>query len=175
MRLCNIRALLGACFTLLCVACVGVPAGPTATTDYDHNYDFSRVHKIAIQPIARDTLSTMMISDLQITRINQELNAELVRRGFEVVGKNADADIFLSWKFLPQESTEVSTFDPAKQRIAQGTLYVNMIDPIMLQSVWRASFQSDLRDQLENAAAAQYRQEVAQAVLAQFPPAATAH
>jgi hypothetical protein len=54
-------------------------------------------------------------------------------------------------------------------------LYVSMIDPVMLQSVWRSSFHADLRDQLESSAAAQYRQSVAQAVLAQFPPNAAPH
>lgn len=172
MRIFNQRALLASCFSLLLAACTGLPGTPMATTDYNHNYDFSRVRKIAIQPIPRDTIETMLISDQQISRVNQALSTELTRRGFEVVAKNADADIFLSWTFVPQESTSVATFDPGTQKIAQGMLYVSMVDPIMLQSVWRASFQSDLRDNLENAAAAQYRQTVAQSVLAQFPPTA---
>lgn len=175
MRLSIPRFLLLSGFMLVLAACTAIPAAPTATTTYDHKYDFSRARKIAIQPIPRDTLETMLISDQQITRVNQALSTELTRRGFEVVANNRDADIFLSWTFVPKESTSVSTFDPGKQPVAQGMLYVTMVDPVMLQSVWRASFQSDLSDQLENAAAAQYRQEVAQAVLAQFPPAATAH
>lgn len=170
MRLFNHRVLLGSCFILLLAACEVMPVAPKATTDYDHSYDFSRVHKIAIQPIARDTLETMMISDEQITRVNLALSTELQRRGFQVVAKNSDADIFLSWRFVPAENTETATFDPATQQVSQGMLYVSMIDPVMLQSVWRASFQSDLRNPLENAAAVQYRQSVAQAILAQFPP-----
>jgi hypothetical protein len=175
MRVESQRALLIGCLVLLLAACGSTPAAPTATTDYDRNYDFSRVRKLAIQPIPRDTLETMTISDGQISRVNQALSTELTRRGFQVVTKNVDADIFLSWKFVPRESAEVATSDPGKQQIAQGMMYVTLIDPIMLQSVWRASFQSDLRDQLENAEAAQYRQSVAQAVLAQFPPDAVSH
>jgi hypothetical protein len=175
MRAVSERSLFVGCLVLLLAACGGMPAAPTATTDYDRNYDFSRVRKVAIQPIPRDTLETMTISDQQITRVNQALSTELTRRGFQVVTKNVDADIFLSWKFVPRQGSEAAAVDPGKQQIAQGMLYVNLIDPIMLQSVWRASFQSDLRDQLENAAAAQYRQSVAQAVLAQFPPDAVSH
>ena len=170
MRPFNQPTLLGICFALLLTACAVVPTAPTATVEYDHGYDFSRVHKIAIQPIARGTLATMLISDAQITRIDQALRAELLRRGFEVVTVNADADMFLSWMFTPQESAEVSTFDPATQQISRGTLYVNMIDPLMLQSEWRATFQSDLRDQPETATAAEYRAAAAQVILEQFPP-----
>jgi len=175
MRGINRRALLIGVVTLALAACAALPTEPTATTDYDHNYDFSRVHKVALQPIPRDTLETMMISDEQIARVNQALITELTRRGFQVVAKNTEADIFLSWKFVPRESTDTATFDPMNQPVAQGMMYVTMIDPVMLQSVWRASFQSDLRRPLEDAAAAQYRQDVAQAILAQFPPAPSTH
>lgn len=167
---CSYRVLSGLCLALLLTACVGVPGSPTATTDYDHSYNFSLVHKIAIQPIAKATLATMMMTDEQIGRINQALHAELLRRGFEVVTVNADADIFLSWKFLPPESDEVSTFDPATDKITGGTLYVSMIDPLNLQAVWRATFYSRLYAPQDTAEAAQYRQQAAQAILAQFPP-----
>ncbi|HEY6132266.1 MAG TPA: DUF4136 domain-containing protein, partial [Halioglobus sp.] len=63
-----------------------------------------------------------------------------------------------------------STADPVKQKIPQGTLSVNMIDPVMLQSVWRATFESKLHIQLEPDEATRYRQEAAEAILAQFPP-----
>ncbi|CAA0125505.1 Uncharacterised protein [Halioglobus japonicus] len=164
------RVIVGIGLTLLLCACVVMPGNDHVKTDYNHSYDFSKIHKIAIQPIARDALATMMTSDEQIARINQALSAELRRRGFQMVTVNAEADIFLSWKFLPPEKDEVATFDPATQQITGGTLYVNMIDPIMLQSVWRASFHSNLRNQADTAEAAQYRQEAAQAILADFPP-----
>jgi hypothetical protein len=80
----------------------------------------------------------------------------------------------LSWRCVPQESDSVATFDPGSESVSQGTLYVNMIDPILLQSVWRSTFHSDLRDRPETSAAAQYRREVAVAVLADFPPAPAA-
>lgn len=175
MRLIHQRAFFVSCFVLLLAACGGLPTTPSATTEYDRKYDFSRVHKIAIQPIPRDTLDTMLISDEQIRRVNQALDTELTRRGFQVVAKNVDADIFLSWRFVPAPSTSVATFDPGKQKMPGGMLHVSMIDPVLLQSVWRSSFHADLRDQLENGATAQYRQQVAQTVLAQFPPNAASH
>lgn len=166
----NHRALTGLCLALLLGACVAMPSDLKTTTNYNHSYDFSDIHKIAIQPIAKDTLATMMTTDEQISRINQALTNELLRRGFQVVADNADADIFLSWRFLPPEKDEVATFDPATQQITGGTLYVNMIDPLMLQSVWRATFHSNLRNQPDTEDASRYRQEAAKAILADFPP-----
>ena len=152
-------------------ACTNLPSDPSASVEFDHNYDFSQVRRIAIQPIARDTLATMLISDQQISRINGALSNELTRRGFEVVMENADADIFLTWRFINSNSN-LSPFDPGNGEIPQGTLYVNMIDPVVLQSKWRATFQSDLRDPPETPEAAQYRREAAKAILARFPPGA---
>ena len=97
------RRALGMWFALLLTACVPMASNLTATTDYDHSYDFSRIHKIAIQPVPRDTLATMLMSDDLISRINQSLHAELLRRCFQVVPTNAEADIFLSWKWVPPE------------------------------------------------------------------------
>ena len=172
MKFPNCAVLLAACLVLVLQACSNVPAAPSATVDYDRAYDFSQAHKIAIQPIHKDTIATMLISDQLIGRINEALTAALQGRGLVVVTENADADMFLSWQFFPEESATRSTFDPATQKIVQGTLYVNMIDPVMLQSKWRATFKSDLRDQPGSEEAARYRQEAAEAIFAQFPPTA---
>jgi Domain of unknown function (DUF4136) len=154
--------------------CSGLPGAPTATTVYDHSYNFSSVRKISIQPIARDTVSTVMVTDAQISRINEALSQELKRRGFEVVTVNGDADIFLSWQLVVQETAFVTTADGTTQKASQGTLFVNMIDPVMLKSVWRAWFESGLRENPEADAAAQYRKQAAEVILAQFPPNAAA-
>jgi Domain of unknown function (DUF4136) len=168
MRRFKHSVLLGLC--LLLGACGLLPATPTATTDYDPSYDFSHVRKLAIQPISRDSVSTVTISDLQISRIDQALIAELQRRGFEVVTVNADADMFLSWQLVTQESAQVKIVDGSTQYAKKGTLFVNMVDPVMLRSVWRARFQSGLRENPESDAAAQFRQQAAEVILAQFPP-----
>ena len=174
MRLSKCTALPGLCLALILQACSNMPAAPSATVDYDHSYDFSHVHKIAIQPITRDTVATMLISDQQIKRINGALTAELQRRSFQVVTENADADMFLSWTYISQDSGTLSPFDPGTPELIQGTLYVNMVDPVVLQSKWRATFQAELRVQPESEEAAHFRRKAAQAILEQFPPGETA-
>ncbi len=170
MRSYTYPVVLRLCLCLLLSACGAMPVAPTATADYDHSYNFSNVQKIAIQPISRDTVSTVMISDQQISRIDQALIVELQRRGFQVVTMNADADIFLAWQLVTLGSAQITTADGATQTAVQGTLFVNMIDPVMLRSVWRARFESGLRDSPESDAAAKFRQEAAEVILAQFPP-----
>jgi len=174
MRLFKYAAFSGLCLALTLQACSNTPTAPSATVDYDHTYDFSHVHKIAIQPIARGTVATMLISDQQIKRINGALTTELQRRSFQVVTENADADMFLSWKYISQDSGTLSPFDPSTPELIQGTLYVNMIDPVVLQSKWRATFQAELRVQLDSEEAAHFRRKAAQAILDQFPPGMTA-
>ena len=67
---------------LLLQACANVNSAITPTIEYDRNYDFSNVKKIAIQPIARDTIATMLITDRQISRIDTALTEALLQRGF---------------------------------------------------------------------------------------------
>ena len=69
---------------------------------------------------------------------------------------------------LPMPPLKLSGLEPVS--IGEGTLFVNMIDPLMLRSVWRARFESGLRDNPESDAAATYRREAAAVILAQFPP-----
>ena len=172
MRLSRHALMPGLCLLLAALqSCSNLPSTPSATVDFDAAFDFSHVRKIAIQPIARGTVATMLISDQQISRINGALTEELLRRDFEVVSDNAEADLYLAWRFFYEGDATQSTFDPATSNLVQGTLYVNMIDPVMLQARWRAAFQVDLRDRPETPEAAQYRRRAAEVILAGFPPA----
>lgn len=159
---------------------------PTATMDYNPSFDFSGVRKIAIQPINRTVASTVIVSDMQVARINQALTDQLGRQGFQVVQDNTQADLLLAWHLVTQERTDVRTFNtstryncwncPTSSNIqvrqyTQGTFIVDMIDPISLQAVWRSIFESRLRNQPDPARAEQNRREAAQAIFAQFPPA----
>jgi hypothetical protein len=161
----------------------------TATVDHDPNFDFNKVRKIAIQPIDRTVVSTVVISDMQVARINEAFTDELSRRGFEVVQNNADADVFMSWHLVTQERMDVRTYnttaarytscwhcgpssgtDVSVRQYTQGTLIVDMIDPTRLQSVWRSIIQSRLRDTSDPEAAAERRREAAAAIFEGFPP-----
>ena len=184
MPILRCRAFLGLSLAVLLGACSSTPATPKPITDCDRGYDFSGVHKIAIQPIDRTLVSTVLISDMQISRINEALTAELERRGFQVVPDNVDADMFLAWNLVTQERTDVRTFNTSSRyncwncgssnirvtQFTQGTFIVDMIDPTRLQSVWRSTFESRMRNTVDSAQAAEFRSAAAAAIFARFPP-----
>jgi len=183
MHFFHCRALLVLLFAVLFAAC---STTPTATMDFDPAYDFSGVRKIAIQPINRTVASTVIVSDMQVSRINEALAEELGRRGFQVVQNNADADLFLAWHLVTQERMDVRSFNTSSRyncwncgsmgtnvsvrQYTQGTFIVDMIDPTRLQSVWRSIFESRMRDQPDPASAAENRRAAATAIFSEFPP-----
>ncbi len=180
-------ALLALPLMLLLGACASTSTStPTAVTDFNRSFDFSGVRKIAIQPTNRTVITTVNVSDMQESRINEAVQAELQRRGFEVVSDNADADMFLGWHLVTQEKTDVRTFNSGSgyncwncggssvsvRQFTQGTFIVDMIDPVQLRSVWRATFESRMRSEPDRERAAEYRRAAAEAIFRNFPPGA---
>ena len=173
------HAVWAACLLIL----AGCASTPTAQMDFDPGFDFSAVKTIAIQPIDRSVASTVIVSDMQVSRINEALTTELARRGYQVVDNNADADLLLAWHLITQERMDVRSYNTSIRyncwncgsdirvtQFTQGTFIVDLIDPARLQSVWRSVFESRLRDQPDPERAAENRRVAAQAIFAEFPP-----
>jgi hypothetical protein len=183
MVILNYRTCLVLFCALLFSACSSTATIPTATTDFNPGFDFSRVRNIAIQPIDRTVLSTIMVSDIQVANINRAVTDELTHRGYTIVSSNADADMLLSWHLVTKERTDVSSYDtssryncwncraaPADIYVTQGTFIVDMVDPVGLQSVWRSTFESRISGRPDAAEAEANRRAAASAVFARFPP-----
>ena len=160
----------------------------TANVDHDPAFDFSKVRRIAIQPIDRTVVSTVVISDMQVDRVNQTFADELSRKGIEVVQDNAAADMLMTWHLVTQERMDVRTYNTMSARYTrcwhcgptnstnvrvrqytQGTAIVDLIDPQRQLSVWRSIVEQRLRD-LDDEQAAENRAVLAQALFAEFPP-----
>jgi hypothetical protein len=178
---------MGKAFFAWCTAYLLMLAGcastPTAQMDFDAGFDFSGVKTIAIQPIDRSVASTVIVSDMQVSRINEALTAELGRRGYQVVDNNADADLLLTWHLITQERMDVRSYNTSIRyncwgcgsdirvtQFTQGTFIVDLIDPARLRSVWRATYESRLRSQPDPERAAENRRAAAGAIFAEFPP-----
>jgi hypothetical protein len=179
------RILLALSLLALVAACSSTP---TAMMDFDPGFDFSGVRTIAIKPVDRSISPASVLSGSQITRMNRSLTDELVRRGFDVVPNNGNADMLLAWHLVTQERTDVRTHNSAVHysncwncrpmsspgvqvtQYIRGTLIVDLLDPAAQRSVWRSIFESRLRDQPDAALAAEVRREAAEAVFAEFPP-----
>ena len=183
MKVPMLQALFAAALISLVTAC----ATPSeATMDYDSNFDFSGVQKIAFTPINRMDAASIRISDMQISRINEALANELRRKGLDVVDNTSEADMLLSWHLVTQERTDVRTYnsmstyncwrcgpsvsDVSVRQYTQGTFIVDLIDPMRNQSAWRAIIESRLSSNPSPDDAAERRQEAASAIFAQFPP-----
>ena len=186
MRARALRALAGLCLLSLLVACSSTPS-LEASTDFDRRFDFRGVKKIAIQPVNRMDLAAIRISDMQISRVNAALAAELERKGFVMVEDNSQADMFLTWHLVTEERMDVRTYnsmsyyncwrcgpvvsDVSVRQYTMGTLIVDMIDPMRNKSVWRSIVDSRLRSQPTPEQTAELNREAARALLADFPPA----
>ncbi len=174
---------MAAALALLLAACSSTP---TATMDYDPSFDFSGAQKVFVLPFNRTEASTVIVSDMQVSRVNQSLSEELQRRGMQVVTNREEADLLLAWHLVTQERTDVRSFNsmtryncwncPTSSNITvrqytQGTFIVDMIDPAGGQAVWRSIFESRMRDQPDPARAAENRRQAVEAIFAEFPPA----
>jgi hypothetical protein len=164
----------------LLVACGSAPVVPTPTTTttmtYDHQFNFSSVRKVYIQPTSRTDVATIAISDTQISRIDNALGVELQRLGFETVSSSREADLFLTWYLITEDlikSGNCDGCDPALaggHRYAHGTLIVNMVDPLRNQAVWRSVLKTSLAGDPGSASAEASRQQAAADIFAGFPP-----
>jgi hypothetical protein len=167
----------------LVAACAPQPIKPVL--DFDRQYDFSKVKKIAIAPVSRENPAAILISDMQVARINSELTNELIRRGYEVVTDNNQADMYLVWHLVTQEKTDVRSYNSASyyscwrcgsssnisvRQYTEGTFIVDMVDPMRNQSVWRSTIQSRLKSRPDPEQARQRRQEAVRAIFSGFPP-----
>jgi hypothetical protein len=169
---------------LLLSACSSTPS-LEARTDYNREFNFSGVKSIAIQPVQRANLAAVRISDMQVTRMNASFRNALQARGLSVVDDNAQADLLMVWHLVTEERTDVRTYntqsfyncwrcgpsvsDVSVRQFTQGTLIVDMVDPVSNRSVWRSIVQTRLRDTNAEQAEA-LRNEAARASFARFPP-----
>ena len=183
MKLPILQALLAAALVALVTAC----ATPLeATTDFNRDFDFSGVQKIAFTPVNRMDAASIRISDMQISRINEALADELQRKGLQVVEDASEADMLLAWHLVTQERTDVRTYnsmsayncwrcgptvsDVSVRQYTQGTFIVDMIDPMRNQSAWRSIIESRLSSNPSPEDSAERRVEAARAIFADFPP-----
>lgn len=162
------------------VGCGSISAAPDTKTTYDQQFDFSGVHKIYIEPSSRTDPATIVVSDMQIKRIDTALGAELTRKGFEIVTTSQQADMFLTWHLIPKdlvkEDASASDCDGCDMavvggaRYSKGTLIVDMVDVMRNQPVWRSVLKTELTAEPGSAQADKGREAAAAAMFADFPP-----
>lgn len=169
-----LRWLAGLLALPLLAACAGQAADEVETT-YDHQFDFSVVRGVYLEPFSRTDPATIAVSDAQIKRINDAIAAELQRKGFAVVADAARADLLITWYLNTREGTPGGSTDcPGCGADAGGDgrsmLVVDMTSIMSNQPVWRSVLKTTLHDESDAAKTERERRHAARAVFADFPP-----
>ncbi|NQX87816.1 MAG: DUF4136 domain-containing protein [Halioglobus sp.] len=177
---------------LLLAACASGP--PKPRVDYSSDYNFARVKRIAFYDESGQVIGSnpLQISDIVHERIDDALTYALQNKGIQIVNDAAQADLLLSWHLVTEEKTDIRTWDtpaygyynrysryscwscaPFRTEVTVnqytlGTFIVDLIDPKLRKSVWRAVTQSRLRKD-PSTDQTQYN-ETATAIFASFPP-----
>lgn len=182
----------------LLMACASSPPKPTVDYKSDYNFSTVKkvaFYRDSGQVIGENPLQ---LSDIQRDRIDEALSYALRNKGLQMVDDASEADLLLSWHLVTQEKTDVRTWEtptmgyggyygrynrysayncwscaPTRTEVSvhnytQGTFIVDLIDPGMRKSVWRAIIQSRLKKEPSNDQA-QYN-ESATAIFLSFPP-----
>lgn len=177
MTLSALRVLASLLLPLLAAACASTSA-PQAAMDHDPQFDFTAVHEIYLQPFSRTDPATITVSDTQVARINAAIEEELRGKGFEIVPEASRADLFLSWYLVTEENIR-SGSDPRYAssgigggggKYKQGTLVVDMTDPMRNQAVWRSVFHSRLKARPDPEESDSIRRAATRAIFSDFPP-----
>ena len=142
--------------------------------------------------------SKAFISDMQVNRINDALIDAMEVKGYKYVDDAFQADVLLSWHLYAQDKQDVRTYNTGPtyggyyggyrgynraayyncwncggtevrvRNYTQGTYIVDVIDPTMNQSVWRAVIQSKIKE--DSISDQQEVNEAAARVMGSFPP-----
>ena len=168
-----IRLTMAAGLALALSACASKP--PEPVVDFAPDYNFSQPKTIGFCAMSGEVTGNnpTELTDFQRDRIDSALRPALEAKGFEFVTKTADADLLLSWHLNLMEKTDVKTYNTPSygasmgySRYAiyscdncmnqtdvrvtghtQGTLIIDMIDPVEDTSVWRSVTQSKLEEE----------------------------
>ena len=182
----------------LLAACASSPPEPQVDYKRDFNFSKIRtIAFLDRSGQVSGNSPKMFLSDMQINRIDKALSRAIELKGIQVIDDPKKSDAVISWHLVAQEKTDVRTYntgptygghyggyrgynrssmyncwncgtDVRVRQYTQGTFIVDIIDPPLEQSVWRAIIQSRMKGEV------QQEQEpydtAARRIMASFPP-----
>ena len=167
------------------LACSGI----RVSTDYDPSADFSNLGSYAwfdersgVQGDRPD------VSSLLDRRIRSAVDGELSQKGIESVDKNS-AKMLVSYHLGVESKLDVNTMDTGYgygrygryssigttttvTEYQEGTLLIDVIDPVSKQLIWRGSGQARVREWSTPEDREKRIHEAVKEILAEFPPGA---
>ena len=170
-------------FLLLAALAVVAPAcgGPSVTVnyDYDTDYDFSHLKKYAYLPIK----SVGSVSELRIRRFVDAVNNQLKSQGYILTTDNPD--FLVALHTASKEKTEITDWgygmsprarwyggyhDIDVSQYTEGTVFVDIVDPVNRNLVWRGTATSEVDDSMSPDEQSERFAQIAARIFAKFPP-----
>jgi hypothetical protein len=184
--------------TALLIACASTPKAPDVDYKHDYEFSRIKTFSYMTDSgSASGNSSRAFLSDMEINRINSALIDAMEIKGYKWVDDAFKADVLLNWHLFAQDKQKVSTYNSGPSygggygryggynrsamyncwncgtevrvsNYTQGTFIVDIIDPTLNQSIWRAVIQSKLKK--EPTTDQQATNAAAQRIMAAFPP-----
>lgn len=166
---------------------------PTANSDWNQEYDFSKVQSYNFIDRAKLRDMTPLTNDIMRNRIENAVDKTMKLKQFTFEPDRAKADVLVAYHVTTKEKQDVQTYnvgvnscwncwgpgpgmgmgygtDVRVRQYTEGTLIIDMIDTKTNESVWRGTMSAKISEdktQQERIEAINY---AVTTILAQFPP-----
>lgn len=159
-----------------CTACAPV----NVRWDYDPQADFTQYHTFNWLPAddRADRADQDWDHPFVDKRIEQALISALTSKGFEKTA--TQPDLLVAYRFTVKQTTAVHVYDPPNpywapppaqvQRLREGTLIVDLIDPTSRQLVWRGWGVGDAEVATRPDLSPEYLRRAVKEILKNYPP-----
>lgn len=177
----------------LLVALTACSSLPTADSDWNQNFDFSKVQTYSFIDRSKLRDMTPLTNDITRNRIENAVDKSMKLKQFAFEADKAKADVLVSYHVTTKDKQDIQTYnvgvnscwncwgrgpgmgmgygtDVRVKNYTEGTLIIDMIDTQSNESVWRGTLSakiSTLKTQQERIDAINY---AVTTILAQFPP-----
>jgi len=175
---------------VMCLLCVGVfsCASNNSSIDYRTDFDFSTLQRFTILPIDKAAFSNPKVSEIEVNRITELMDAELSKR-YSSVSKD-QADFLVRYHLVVEDRVKVDTYNASvgmyrggygyhygmqspqvkNTYYEHGSIIVDIIDKASGDVVWRGSTEGKVKN---NPKPAERDERVARhlaELFARFPP-----
>jgi hypothetical protein len=140
--------------------------GPNVKTDFDASEDFTKFRTFAFSGLTDLNKGGVFDNSLTRTRIESIVGRELNKKGLQEVGSEQGPDLLVHYWVGVQEKQRVQSTGPAvgaygwgggyrggmgysnvsTYEYKEGTLIVDLVQPLKKELVWRATIVADLQD-----------------------------
>lgn len=175
------------------LAVAGCSSLPKADSDWNQEFDFSKVHSYNFIDRAKLRDMTPLTDDITRNRIENAVDKSMKLKQFTLEPDKSKADVLVSYHVTTKDKQDIQTYnvgvnscwncwgrgpgmgmgygtDVRVKNYTEGTLIIDMIDTKSNESVWRGTLSakiSNLKTQQERIDAINY---AVTTILAQFPP-----